>query len=440
MRHITWAGVIGSVITATILGCTGGIERSPSGPSLVPSAGIADVSGPAIGGRTVIAWSCGMAGGRVDGETPIGGWIFGTERCPAAPSGGVNTAADVTGEPIFAPGPTNLRATVSGTTVQLNWDQPPTASAWQIEAGSGPGLANLAVLRVGSTSLTVTGVPTGVYFVRVRSGPPNFSDLSLPSNEIIVNVGGCSGPPGPPTGFAAAVNGANVLLTWNPSSGSPTAYVLDVGSSPGITDLLSFNTGNAATSLPAVAPPGRYFARLRGANACGTSAPSNEIFVVVGSPSGSSSTSTIGTTTTVPGGRSTSSSTSTSITGTTTIPGATTTTSVVTTITTSIPASSTTTTALPAGPVASFTAPASCQTGVSCGPFDGSASTGTGLSYSWSFGDGGATGIMVFHSFVAPNASDPVNTQYQFTVTLTVTDAFGRTSQTSKSQVVFKRY
>ena len=47
---------------------------------------------------------------------------------------------------------------------------------------------------------------------------------------------------------------------------------------------------------------------------------------------------------------------------------------------------------------------------------------------------------MVFHSFVAPNPNDPVNTQYQFTVTLTVTDAFNRTSSTNQSQVVFKRY
>src|SRR5262245_27839888 len=118
MSHITWAGIIGGVITATILGCSGGIERSPSGPSLLSPSGLAGSPDPVIGGATVIAWSCGAPGGHVETETSIGGWIINRERCAAGASGGVNAAADLNGEPVFAPGPTNLRATVAGTTVQ----------------------------------------------------------------------------------------------------------------------------------------------------------------------------------------------------------------------------------------------------------------------------------------------------------------------------------
>lgn len=57
-----------------------------------------------------------------------------------------------------------------------------------IEAGSAPGLANLARLSVapGATSLRVLRVPRGIYFVRVRSA--NGTGSSAPSNEIVVLV------------------------------------------------------------------------------------------------------------------------------------------------------------------------------------------------------------------------------------------------------------
>src|SRR6185436_11548374 len=118
-----------------------------------------------------------------------------------------------TAEPVFAPGPVNFRSTVTGSTVRLDWDQSPGSFAWQIEAGSGPGLSNLATLRLGaipnypggSLSHTVTGVPNGTYFVRVRSTRVDFSDVSVPSNEIVVSVGPgpCAGPPNPPSAFTS---------------------------------------------------------------------------------------------------------------------------------------------------------------------------------------------------------------------------------------------
>ena len=62
------------------------------------------------------------------------------------------------------------------------------------------------------------------------------------------------------------------------------------------------------------------------------------------------------------------------------------------------------------------------------------------LSFSWNFGDGTATGPIVAHTFTAPNPNDPVNTQYLFKVTLTVTDSFNRMSSSAQSITVFKRY
>jgi hypothetical protein len=53
-----------------------------------------------------------------------------------------------------------------------------------IEAGSAPGLSDLASLRVGNVTRFTTTAPPGVYYVRVRA----FNDKgnSLPSNEVVV--------------------------------------------------------------------------------------------------------------------------------------------------------------------------------------------------------------------------------------------------------------
>jgi hypothetical protein len=64
--------------------------------------------------------------------------------------------------------------------------------------------------------------------------------------------------------------------------------------------------------------------------------------------------------------------------------------------------------------------------------FNGSSSTGTGLSYSWSFGDSTPNGTGVTTSHFYPNVSD--NTAY--TATLTVTDSQARQSSKSKTVIV----
>jgi hypothetical protein len=86
--------------------------------------------------------------------------------------------------------PAGLAANVAGSTVQLSWAAgPPPGAAMRfvLEAGSGPGLANLATFDVGlQTRLVVNGVPPGTYYVRVR--PANATGSGQPSNEIVVIV------------------------------------------------------------------------------------------------------------------------------------------------------------------------------------------------------------------------------------------------------------
>jgi hypothetical protein len=103
----------------------------------------------------------------------------------------------------------------------------------------------------------------------------------LASNMAIVSVDGRCLPPAPPGSLAADVNGSRVTLTWTAGSGA-TSYVLQAGSGPGRTDLLSSDLGSATTTLASSGvPQGSYFVSLRSRTPCGDSAPSNEVLVTV---------------------------------------------------------------------------------------------------------------------------------------------------------------
>jgi hypothetical protein len=76
---------------------------------------------------------------------------------------------------------------VNGQIVTLTWAAPVgPVIGYRLEAGTGPGLANIIVFDVGPmTSLTVTA-PPGSYYTRVRA--LSSDGVSGPSNEILVSV------------------------------------------------------------------------------------------------------------------------------------------------------------------------------------------------------------------------------------------------------------
>jgi predicted phage tail protein len=184
--------------------------------------------------------------------------------------------------------PSGLTATASGSTVTLTWLAPTgtdPATSYTIEAGSAPGLVNLATFPTGNsaTSYTTSGVGAGTYYVRVRA--TNSSGASAASNEATLVVGGTSGctTPGAPASLAASVSGTTVVLSWTGSSGSPTSYIVEAGSSPGLSNLANGDLGGTSTTLTASGVgAGTYYIRIRGKNACGTGAASNEVVAVVG--------------------------------------------------------------------------------------------------------------------------------------------------------------
>lgn len=85
--------------------------------------------------------------------------------------------------------PTGLSGSVSGSTVSLSWTAPDSpVSSYVLEAGSGPGFANLANFSTGgvATTFSASDVAAGRYFVRVRAR--NDCGAGPASNEVAIAV------------------------------------------------------------------------------------------------------------------------------------------------------------------------------------------------------------------------------------------------------------
>jgi len=259
--------VVSIAVLLSAVACGGG-QPAPAAPSTLTSA-----AQPPAGFGAVVAdvSRCSLAGDAV---------CFSTSRLHRA-------AVAAASAPIA---PSGLTAAASGSTVTLTWLAPTgtdPATSYTIEAGSAPGAADLANFPTGNsaTSFTASGVGAGTYYVRVRA--INGSGSSAASNEAILVVGGssgCSAAPGAPSGLTVvSTSGGTVVLSWGAASGSPTTYIVEAGSAPGLSNLANSDLSGTSTTLTAPGVgAGTYYIRIRGKNACGTGAASNEVVAVVG--------------------------------------------------------------------------------------------------------------------------------------------------------------
>ncbi len=182
--------------------------------------------------------------------------------------------------PCVAPGPPQgFTASASGLRASMSWTPPASGAVtdYLIEAGSAPGATNLATLPVGptTTSYSVVG-PAGTYYVRVRA---RNGCGSAASEDVVVTLTPECAAPGAPGAPVANVVAGRVSLAWAPASGA-TSHIFEAGSAPGLANLVNSNV--SGTALVASAPPGVYYVRARGRNACGVGPASPETVVTVG--------------------------------------------------------------------------------------------------------------------------------------------------------------
>jgi hypothetical protein len=164
--------------------------------------------------------------------------------------------------------PTRFRTvSVVGHTVTFRWTRPvdgPAPTGYVIEGGVNPGEVLASVPLGGNAPIATLFVPTGAYYVRVRSVAG--TQLSAVSNEIqlFVNV---PGAPSQPADVLAVVEGSTLTLSWrNTFHGrAPTALTLYATGSLsasvplGLADRATFNgvpPGTYSLVLVATAPGG----------------------------------------------------------------------------------------------------------------------------------------------------------------------------------------
>lgn len=175
--------------------------------------------------------------------------------------------------------PDPFSAAVIGQSLTLTWAPVPGATGYTIEAMPVGG-AQFSAPVGNVTTFTLPGVPVGAYLARVRGtagavqGPPS-------QVVTVVVTGAPPAPPLAPVNLAAAVNGQNVLLSWNlPSTAGVSALGVQAGTTPGSADLGTFPIRISTSSYLPNVPIGTFYVRIFSFGAGGQSAASNELTLV----------------------------------------------------------------------------------------------------------------------------------------------------------------
>jgi hypothetical protein len=176
---------------------------------------------------------------------------------------------------------TGLHALVTGNAVTATWDAVAAGQAtYYLQVGTLPGAADVFSGPTGSATSASGLLADGTYFWRVLA--LNLAGPSPPSLEAQFTVGSSCLVPSEPRDFIFGVAGSYVTLAWTPpvTGSAPVSYVVEVGSAPGLANLVVAPTG-AVTAVGTPAPAGTYFVRVRAQNSCGASAPSEERVITV---------------------------------------------------------------------------------------------------------------------------------------------------------------
>jgi hypothetical protein len=189
----------------------------------------------------------------------------------------------VTCHPVALPSPAGLTAQQQGSRITLAWTLPPGPVTWtgiRVEAASREGDTPFTALDLPADATSISeAVPPGSYFARVRT--TRADAVSIPTPDVSFAVGPPA-VPAAPLEATAVTEGTQLTFAWQaPSTGAPPSYVIEAGSSVGLSDLARLSVSGTRSSLSLDAPPGRYWGRVRAVNGEGTSAASGELVIDV---------------------------------------------------------------------------------------------------------------------------------------------------------------
>ena len=137
-----------------------------------------------------------------------------------------------------------------------------------------------------ATSLDLTVPSSGIYYARVSAVNAFGTSVASPEAETTVAIAG--GRPGRTPRPRAWTSGRNLGMEWDaPIGGDPvTSYTLEVGTAPGLTNLLVQPLSAARSFSAGGVPVGTFWLRVRGANAMGLGDPSEDVGMVMGPAGG----------------------------------------------------------------------------------------------------------------------------------------------------------
>ena len=178
--------------------------------------------------------------------------------------------------------PSGFGVTWSGSKATFTWSQPAADGAsdedpsdYILEAGTAPGLSDIAEVHLGNVRSFSAPVPPGTYYVRIRSA--NGFGESDPTDDVLLTP---PGTPSAPRQLVATGSAYTVTLRWQaPTDGAtPTAYQIEAGSAPGLSDLGVIRV-STLTSFSTPVPAGTYYVRVRALSGGVVGAASNEVVV-----------------------------------------------------------------------------------------------------------------------------------------------------------------
>jgi hypothetical protein len=254
-------------LASAVQGSTVSLSWSPGAGTAGPFVYRLEV-GRAQGASDLVVTTV-AAPGVVTSNVPDGLYWVRVRSANAAGVSGPSNEISVRVGCVAAPAPPlGVVAQASGNTVSIGWQPAAGATGDVLEAGSGPGAADLAVVPLGASGL-VTSAPEGTYYLRVRA--LNACGSSGPSSEAVLNVGIGGVPavkksppppppppaptPPPPTTSNPIFGSVDPAILGNCSSATHDKWTIDGG------DGLRYRTWH-----PQVDPTGCIFAHEHGDN------------------------------------------------------------------------------------------------------------------------------------------------------------------------------